>query len=68
MSLIKKSDVKNHLSTRTGASAVPAQASIHADATGYSGETSADAGVNPASAVDAPVTAAAAAEAGKPKV
>lgn len=39
MSLIKKSDVKNHLSTRTGASAVPAPA-VFADATGYSEDPS----------------------------
>lgn len=38
MSLIKKSDVKNHLSTRTGATEVPARPVIHADATGYSEE------------------------------
>jgi hypothetical protein len=43
MSLIRKSDVKNHLSTRTGDSAVPAQPLIHADPTGYSEDSSQEA-------------------------
>jgi hypothetical protein len=43
MSLIKKSDVKNHLSTRTGASELPVQPVSQPDATGYSGDGSEDA-------------------------
>ncbi len=45
MSLIRKSDVKNHLSTRTGDSTVPAQPLIHADPTGYSEDSSQEAAV-----------------------
>ena len=48
MSLIKKSDVKNHLSTRTGASSVPAQPDVHSDPTGYSEDGSKDYGVSAA--------------------
>lgn len=43
MSLIKKSAVKNHLSTRTGASSLPPGSSKQPDATGYSGKQSAGA-------------------------
>jgi hypothetical protein len=43
MSLIRKSDVKNHLSTRTGDSTVPVQPLIHADPTGYSEDSSQEA-------------------------
>jgi hypothetical protein len=46
MSLISKSDVKNHLSTRTGASGIPIQPVSQPDATGYSGDGSEDAAVN----------------------
>ncbi len=45
MSLIRKSDVKNHLSTRTGASGLPVEPSIYADPTGYSEDSSQDAAV-----------------------
>ena len=43
MNLIQKSDVKNHLSTRTGASGLPVQPVSQPDATGYSGDGSEDA-------------------------
>ncbi len=67
MSLIRKSDVKNHLSTRTGASAVPIGPSIHADATGYSEDGSNDAVVNAVSRPPAKgEVAAPAAEVAKP--
>lgn len=42
MSLIKKSDLKNHLSTRTGATTLPVQPVSQPDATGYSGDGSED--------------------------
>ena len=48
MSLIKKSDVKNHLSTRTGASPVPVQPDLHSDPTGYSEDGSRDNSVSAA--------------------
>ena len=67
MSLIKKSDLKNHLSTRTGATVIPAQPSIHADATGYSEDSSKDAAVSAASAVDNADVAAPRAGGEKPK-
>jgi hypothetical protein len=66
MSLIKKSDLKNHLSTRTGATVLPIEPSIHADATGYSEDGNKDTIVNAAPASDN-LGSAPAAEAGKPK-
>lgn len=59
MSLIKKSDVKNHLSTRTGASAVPPQPEVHSDATGYSEDSSKDASAAALSVVSVAVQVAA---------
>jgi hypothetical protein len=46
MSLIKKSDVKNYLSTRTGARVLPFQPVTQPDATGYSGDGSEDGAEN----------------------
>jgi hypothetical protein len=72
MSLIKKSDVKNYLSTRTGARALPVRPVIHSDPTGYSEDGSRDAPVDAASASGAGVSgtgesAAPAADAQKPR-
>jgi hypothetical protein len=69
MSLIKKSDLKNHLSTRTGATVLPIQPAIHSDATGYSEDDPIGAAPGTTSADNARVAEAAApaVEAGKPK-
>jgi hypothetical protein len=48
MSLIRKTDIKNHVSTRTGASLLPFRNLSQPDATGYSGEDAADTTVRPA--------------------
>jgi len=64
MSLIKKSDVKNHLSTRTGASVLPIRQTSHSDATGYSEDDHSDA--TPKTASAPPVEISRAAEAAAP--
>lgn len=46
MSLIRKSDVKNHLSTRTGATVLPTGLAIPSGPNGYSKDGDVDMAVN----------------------
>jgi len=48
MSLIKRSDVKNHLSTRTGDTALPVRSATDTGPSGSSGDSSQDAAADTA--------------------